>query len=174
MQGKVLSLLALLLMAATGAWAQTETLLTTITPTGTGTYSETTSGVVTVTHDNSYFDGDYGWLWNKEGAITVEAKEGYTITKCVFSQPDDKTVTVSKAPFKVNFIYNEEYVKYICEGTNPDFGTMDGVSSIEVYGYTNVPAAVGYTVSLKDGTEEAENWTVKVGDGTAESGSTGH
>ena len=45
---------------------------------------------------------------------------------------------------------------------------MDGVSSIEVYGYANVPAAAGYTVSLKDGTEEADKWTVKAGDGTAQ------
>ena len=31
-----------------------ETLLTTITPTGETTYSETTSGVVTVSHDNDF------------------------------------------------------------------------------------------------------------------------
>ena len=131
---KTILTLVALLAVTTGAWAQTETLLTTITPTGTGTYSETTPGVVTVTHDNNDFDGDFGWLWHKEGAITVEAKEGYTITKCVFSQPYDKTVTVSTAPFKVNFIYNEEYLNYNCEGFNPDFGIMDGVFSIEVYG----------------------------------------
>ena len=39
--------LALLLTAVGGAWAQTETLLTTITPSGKDTYSETTTGVVT-------------------------------------------------------------------------------------------------------------------------------
>ena len=136
---KTILTLALLMTAATGAWAQTETLLTTITATGQTTYSETTSGVVTVTHDNNDFDVDFGWLWESQGSMTVEAKDGYTITKCVFNQPFDKTVTVSTAPFKVNIIYNEEYKAYICEGSNPDEGTMDGVLSIEVYGYA--PAA---------------------------------
>ena len=55
MKQKLFSMLALLLMAATGAWAQEETLLTTITATGTDSYDETTTGVVTVTHDNSGF-----------------------------------------------------------------------------------------------------------------------
>ena len=49
MKTRILSIVALLLLAATGAWAQTETLLTTITPTGKSSYSETTAGVVTVT-----------------------------------------------------------------------------------------------------------------------------
>ena len=52
----LLTLVALFAMT-TGAWAQTETLLTTITPTGKDTYSETTPGVVTVTHDNDDFYG---------------------------------------------------------------------------------------------------------------------
>ena len=67
--------LALLLTAVGGAWAQTETLLTTITPTGTGTYSETTPGVVTVTLSNvDRYSEDYGWLWRKSGSVTVVAK----------------------------------------------------------------------------------------------------
>lgn len=133
--------LALLLTAVSGAWAQTETLLTTITATAKGSYSETNPGVVTVTHDNDDSFAEYGWLWLfQAGSITVEAKEGYTITKCVFSQPYDKTpVTVSTAPFKVNFIYNDEKGIYLCEGTDPDEG-MNGVASIEVYGYAS-PAA---------------------------------
>ena len=150
----LLTLVALLAMT-TGAWAQTETLLTTITPTGTGTYSETTSGVVTVTHDNDDYDGTYGWLWYfQAGSITVEAKDGYTITKCVFSQPYDKApVTVSTAPFKVNFVYNDEYEQYICEGTDPDEG-MNGVASIEVYGYAPSASSgpeVTWTAATKTG-----------------------
>ena len=121
--------LALLITAVTGAWAQTETLLTTITATGKGSYSETTPGVVTVTHDNDDFDGTWGWTWwGNPGSVTVEAKEGYTITKCVFRQAQKNPVTVSTAPFKVNFIYDGDYGMYLCQG-------MDGVTSIEVYGY---------------------------------------
>ena len=125
--------LALLITAVGGAWAD-ETLLTTITATGTGSYSETTSGVVTVTHDNDLFDGDYGWIWwENPGSVTVVAKEGYTITRCVFRQASKSPVTVSTAPFKVNFVYDEHKEQYLCEG-------MDGVNSIEVYGYVTPPA----------------------------------
>ena len=45
---------------------------------------------------------------------------------------------------------------------------MDGVTSIEVYGYANAPASAGYTVSLKDGVKDADKWTVKVGEGQAQ------
>jgi len=137
--------LALLLTAATGAWAQEETLLTTITATGTDSYSEETPGVVTVTHDNSHFDGTYGWLWwSHAGSITVEAKEGYTITRCVFRQPYKSPFTVSTAPFKVDFIQASdpdmpEFKQYLCNGDW--YLNMDGVSTIEVYGYVPAPAA---------------------------------
>ena len=140
---KIFSMLALLLMAATGAVAQTETLLTTITPTGTGTYSETTTGVVTVTHNNSDFYGKYGWVWwSNPGSVTVVANEGYTISKCVFYQNGYHVATISTSPFKINFIYaGEEEGDYYCEGTNPadDF---NGVSSIEVYGLSGVNTIV--------------------------------
>ncbi len=160
---RLLLLLVLLLMAATGAMAQTETLLTTITATGTDSYSETTAGVVTVTHDNDDFYGQYGWLWWHEGSITVEAKEGYTITKCVFRQAKKSTtVTISTAPFTVKFVethpieFDPEYVKYLCEGTYPS-DDMDGFSTIEVYG----PApATKYNLTLAEGTEDADKWTI--------------
>ena len=147
MKQKLLSILALLMMTATGAWAQTETLLTTITATGIDSYSETTPGVVTVTHDNDDIFGKYGWLWWHEGSITVEAKDGYTITRCVFRQASKIPVTVSSAPFKVNFIYDVDEDEYYCEGNDPD-DRMDGVSSIEVYGPAvpvNVTANEGAT-----------------------------
>ena len=126
--------LALLLTAVTGAWAQTETLLTTITPTGTDSYSETTPGVVTVTLSNvASYSSTYGWLWGAKsgpGSVTVEAKEGYTITRCVFKQNDKPSVTITTSPFTITFANGK------CEQSNHD---MDGVTSIEVYG--NAPAA---------------------------------
>lgn len=142
MKTKLLSIFALLLMSATGAVAQTETLLTTITPTGIGTYSETTPGVVTVTHDNDSFYDEYGWLWlRKPGSVTVVANEGYTITKCVFYQDDYTVATISTSPFKINYIYTEETGCYYCEGTNPE-DYIDGVTSIEVYGLSGVNTIV--------------------------------
>ena len=134
--------LLLLITAAAGAWAQTETLLTTITATDKDSYSETTPGVVTVTHDNGGFWYEYGWTWSNAGSLTVEAKDGYIITKCVFRQATRTPVTVSTAPFKVKFVETHPYeeipaeVKYLCEGVDP-MVQMDGVSSIEVYGYAD-------------------------------------
>ena len=127
----LLTLVALFAMTA-GAWAQEETLLTTITPTGDGTYSETTAGAVTVTPAGSFFysGSSYGWRWDSYGTLTVTANEGYTITRCVFiQQGKNQSVTISEAPFELNF---EEWV--CLENTS-----MDGVTSIEVYG--TAPAA---------------------------------
>ena len=157
---KLLLLLVLLMTAATGAMAQTETLLTTITPTSTDSYSETTTGVVTVTHDNSDIFDEYGWVWwDNPGSVTVEAKDGYTITKCVFIQNGETIATISTSPFKINFIYNESEEEYYCEGTNPAYG-LNGVSSIEVYGYAPAAPATKYNLTLAEGTEDADKWTI--------------
>ena len=149
-KNKLLLLLALLMTAATGAWAQTETLLTTITPTGNDSYSETTPGVVTVTPSGLFlYSGANGWMCMGSGSLTVEAKEGYTITKCVFKQNDKTPVTISTSPFAITFANGKcvEDAKL----------AMDGVTSIEVY----APAApAGYTVSLKDGVKDADKWTI--------------
>ena len=153
MKQKVFSILALLLMAATGAWAQTETLLTTITPTGKSTYRETTAGVVTVSHNNDDYDGSYGWLWKRNAdVLTVSACEGYTITKVIFKQNDKSPVTDSSAPFELHFVR----VRTVqCQENS----RMDGVTSIEVYG----PAApvTTYSVTLAEGTEDFDKWTIE-------------
>ena len=150
MKQKVFSMFALLLMAATGAWAQTETLLTTITATGETTYSETTAGVVTVTPSGqASYNPTYGWLWDGSGSVTVEAKEGYTITKCVFKQNAKTPVTITTSPFAITFAFGK------CEQIEED---MDGFTSIEVYGYA--PATTGYSVTLAEGTEDEGNWTI--------------
>ena len=161
MRQKVLSILALLLMAATGAWAQTETLLTTIKATGTDSYSETTPGVVTVTHDNDNFDGVYGWLWYfRAGSITVVANEGYTITKCEFKQPYKPTFTVSSSPFEAKFVETHPYpeepedVQILCEGTDPD-DNIDGFLSIDVYGYAPAPV----NITPNEGAVAGEYWS---------------
>ena len=152
-----------------------KTLLTTITATGTGTYSETTSGVVTVTHDNDDCYYEFGWIWwGNPGSVTVEAMDGYTITRCVFRQADKNPVTVSSAPFKVNFVETHpdeddyEYVKYLCEGTDPA-DDMDGVSSIEVYGYCNSCPAT-HLVNVTDSTYLVDYGTTVTATATAKDG----
>ena len=108
-----------------------ETLLTTLTFGGSSTYSETTRGVVSVTATNVMrYDSTYGWLWFEEGSLSVTAKEGYTITKCVFIQNAKTPITDTEAPFE---IHSSDRGR-ITEDTNR---RMDGVTSIEVYGYAN-------------------------------------
>ena len=120
--------LALLLTAVMGAWAEEGTLLTTITATDKDSYSETTPGVVTVTLSNvAGYSSTYGWLWGEKsgpGSVTVEAKEGYTITRCVFKQSDKTPVTITTSPFAITF----------ADGECVQNDDMDGVTSIEVYG----------------------------------------
>ena len=169
MRKKLLSLLVLLMVAVTGAWAQEETLLTTITPTGDDTYSETTAGAVTVTPAGSFFysGSSLGWRWDYEGSLTVTANEGYTITRCVFiQQGKNQSVTISEAPFALHF---EEWLCF-------ENYSMDGVSSIEVYGYAPAapepepePQPAGYAVSLKAETADEGNWTAKAGEGEYQS-----
>ena len=151
-KNKLLLLLVLLAAVATGAWAQTETLLTTITATGKTTYSETTAGVVTVTPSGQDGYNSYGWSWRGSGSVTVEAKEGYTITKCVFSQPGKTPVTINTSPFAITFNGDGYCVQ------NDD---MDGVKSIEVYGYVT-PATTGYSITLDEGTgnKDSQNWEI--------------
>ena len=114
-----------------------ETLLTTITATGKTTYSQSKEGVVTVTLANiQYYDNEYGWLWN--GTITVEPVEGYTITKCRFIQNSKTPLDDDLAPFSI--VMNDD--DFECCSVTTSAGQkggrdMDGVTSIEVYGYEN-------------------------------------
>ena len=132
---KIFSILALLLMAVSGAWAQTERLLTTITPTGNTTYSETNPGAVTVIQGCEYYKSGYGWGFDqKTGSVTVEANEGYTISKCVFtlSNGSTTTLTISTPPFKINFVWDDEIGCCYCEGTEKWY-LYFYVKSIQVY-----------------------------------------
>lgn len=133
-------------LTVNAAQTQMETLLTTVTPTGKSTYSETTAGVVTVTFDPYTYNSTYGWLWFESGSVSVAANEGYTITKCVFRQNAKDPITVSAAPFAIHFEYG-----MVKENRYSD---MDGITSIEVYGYASKAAQ----------TITAEDVTVTYGD----------
>ena len=91
------------------AQTQTETLLTTITATGKEQASYSTENVATVSFSytangySSYTNNgkvNWGW-WGYGWSATVNAAEGYTITKCVFYDDKDRTATDSEAPFVV-------------------------------------------------------------------------
>ena len=121
----------------------TEELLTTITATGRDTYSQSVDGVVTVTLANMmWYDGTYGWLYS--GTITVEPVEGYTITKCRFIQNDKTPLDDDLAPFSI-VIDPEDGVSVITSTGQKRGGRMDGVTSIEVYGYASSKPSVAVT-----------------------------
>lgn len=108
-------------MSMTAQAAPEETLLTTITPTGTTTYSESVDGVVNVTLSgiSRYYD-DRGWAYG--GTVTVTPKEGYTITKCRFNTRAG-AVDDTEEPFTFN-------------------NDRNFVKTVEVYGYqTSAQAA---------------------------------
>ena len=162
--------LALLLTAVGGAWAQTETLLTTITATAKEQASYSTANVATVSfsytaNGSSAYLANWGW-WGYGWSATVTAAEGYTITKCIFYDDANRTATDSEAPFVVETTEEDKTPRI--NGTPIDGGNMwsKGIKKIEVYGYAT-PVATGYSVTLPEGTEDAENWTISDGTNSA-------
>ena len=164
MKRNLLSILALLLMAATGAMAQTETLLTTITATAKEQASYSTANVATVSfsytaYGSSAYLANWGW-WGYGWSATVTPAEGYTITKCVFYDDQNRTATDSEAPFVVET--TEEDKTPQVNGTPILAYTSKGIKKIDVYGYVT-PTTVD--VTLADGTDDATSWQGKAGEG---------
>ncbi len=172
---RLLSLLVLLAAVATGAVAQTETLLTTITGAGSNTnpatsanVSYSTEGVATLTFSEPTSDGQvayqaspaWGW-WGYAITLTVTPAEGYTITKCVFYDDANRTATDSEAPFIVETVWDDKTPKV--NGAVINYSSK-GIKKIEVYGYVT-PTATKYAVTLADGTGDASNWQGKAGEG---------
>ena len=160
--------LALLITAVGGAWAQTETLLTTITATGTEQASYSTANMATVSFSttaqgSSQYLANWGW-WGYGWIATVTAAEGYTITKCIFYDDANRTATDSEAPFVVETTEEDKTPRI--NGTPIDGGNMwsKGIKKIEVYGYVT-PTATQYSVTLAEGTDDATSWQGKAGEG---------
>ena len=165
---RFISMLVLLAAVATGAMAQTETLLTTITATAKEQASYSTANVATVSfsytaYGSSAYLANWGW-WGYGWSATVTAAEGYTITKCIFYDDANRTATDSEAPFVVETTEEDKTPKV--NGTPILEYTSKGIKKIEVYGYA---APAGYNVALKDGTEDASNWQGKAGSGEYQS-----
>ena len=154
MKRNLLSILALLLMAATGAMAQTETLLTTITATGKEQANYSTANVATVSFSytaggSSAYLANWGW-WGYGWSATVTAAEGYTITKCIFYDDADRTATDSEAPFVVETTEEDKTPKV--NGTPILAYTSKGIKKIEVYGYA-VPTGINSIKSADANTD---------------------
>jgi len=179
MKQKILSLLVLLLTAATGAWAQEGTLLVTITAGETVTYDPATAtdvAEITMTGEThlgtwwDFYDGKhYSWLNSStddtdKGTLEVTAKPGYTITKVVFSGSDIVNLPCSRevtaSPFAVypwgseygSTVYTSDSYTEIIKSKNSN--NITGIDKIEVYGYAGTPAS-----GIKVTTNKAENET---------------
>ena len=152
--------LALLLTAVTGAWAQEETLLTTITPTAKEQASYSTANVATVSFSYlpdcySVYSDSWGW-WGYGFTATVTAAEGYTITKCVFYDNDGASATDSSDPFIVET--EEQDKKPKVNGATFGAFTSAGIKMIEVYGYVTPAATTEPDVEVTPGSS-ANTWT---------------
>ena len=148
---KTILTLVALLAVTTGAWAQTETLLTTITATGTEQASYSTANMATVSFSttaqgSSQYLANWGW-WGYGWIATVTAAEGYTITKCIFYDDANRTATDSEAPFVVETTEEDKTPRI--NGTPIDGGNMwsKGIKTIEVYGYVTPAPASGPKVA---------------------------
>ena len=150
--------LALLLTAATGAWAD-ETPLVTITFGYSGpVYSE--SGIVTVTGSNTDCQSNGGkYSWTPSGTIslmsaTVEAAAGYNITKVVFWSNDNGNYANALEDTAEPYVC---YSKFSSEGKSlsDDLSNkVDGynIAKIEVYGTYEPPLEVNWNAETKTGT----------------------
>ena len=150
--------LALLLTAVGGAWAQTETLLTTITATAKEQASYSTANVATVSFSYlpdcySVYSDSWGW-WGYGFTATVTAAEGYTITKCVFYDNDGASATDSEAPFIVES--EEDNKKPKVNGAAFGAFTSAGIKSIEVYGYVTPASSTEPAIDVTTNKAEGE------------------
>ena len=149
-----------------------ETLLTTITATGQEQANYSVENIATVSFSytaqgsSAYLNNgktNWGW-WGYGWTATVNASEGYIITKCVFYDDKDRTATDSETPFVVET--TEEDKTPQVNGTPILAYTSKGIKKIDVYGYVT-PTTVD--VTLADGTEDASNWQGKAGEGEYQS-----
>lgn len=133
---------------------QTEELLTTITATGTEQASYNPENVATVSFSyssegSSAYTAIWGW-WGYGWSATVNAAEGYTITKCVFYDDKDRTATDSEAPFVVETTEEDKTPKV--NGVPILAYQSKGIKKIEVYGYATPTHTHSFTYSADGAT----------------------
>ena len=141
-------------MGLTAYATPTVTLLTTITATGTEQASYSKANVATVSFSNlpdtsSAYSTKWGW-WGYGWSATVNAAEGYTITKCIFYDDSDRTATDSEAPFVVETTEDDKTPKV--NGTPILAYQSKGIKKIEVYGYATPAHTHSFTYSASGAT----------------------
>ena len=147
---KFLTALLALLTISAGAWAQTETLLTTINASSDFTSgSKTFDNKATVTFSGTVeYDSYYGWnIYVDEATpvtMTVTAVKGYTITSVKLTTYAG-TLTDTEAPFVATLFGSSYYPKTTISDLAS--GIWGGVTKIEVYGYQNAPEGPEVTIN---------------------------
>lgn len=140
MTKKIFSIIALLCMAVSGAWAQDEELLTTINSSSNTSFksgSKTFDDKVTVTFSAAVSNGGDQWGWYSYDGVTLSVTpvQGYTITRCKFYCNSGNALDETK-PFEA--VLGDGGNHTFVNGSN--IGDW-GVTKIEVYGY-ETPAIV--------------------------------
>ena len=101
---------------------------------------------------SSAYLANWGW-WGYGWSATVNAAEGYTITKCVFyddANDANRTATDSEAPFVVETTEEDKTPKV--NGTPIKADQSKGIKKIEVYGYAP------FNVTANKGASDVEYW----------------
>ncbi len=135
MKKSLISLLVLLMTAVSGAWAQEETLLTTILSADNTSFTsgyKTFDNIATVTfsgdvHNNG--NDRYGWHSIDQRTLTVTAAGGYTITGVKFYTASNSGFD-EEAPFQA-ILGGNGYLTTKVNGSSIGWG----VTKIEVYRY---------------------------------------
>ena len=162
MRNKILSLLVLLLTAASGAWAE-ETLLLTIESkdyTSFKSGSKTFDDKVTVTFSNSVKNNGNtsGWyVTSPASLLTVAGTNGYTITSCKFYTQNGTANTGYTVEGESPSVYLNNMNVYTDDNHSVNIGYY-GIKKIEVYGTAPAaePAVEVTTNAASEGATEYE------------------
>ena len=135
---RVLAVLALLMTAATGAWADV-TLLVTIENKDYVSFesgSKTFDDKVTVTFSKTVknYGDNYGWYSSGTGSLlTVAGTNGYTITSCKFYTQNGTAANGYTVEGESPSVYLYNGLVYTDDSKSVSIGS-NGVTKIEVYG----------------------------------------
>ena len=170
-RNKLLLLLALLLTAATGAWATDDTYTVKFEANGKSKTIENVTLEKTwacnYNSENGELDQIIKELYELKMGYSSNTNPNTSVTggngKVTVVSSSDQSITITE-PFEGTATVTGQYVNY----ENYNYHTFTYSLTISIPGYTASSAAAGYTVSLKDGVKDADKWTVKVGDGQAQ------
>ncbi len=174
MKKRFLSMLVLLAAVATGAWAEESETINTATSgktVYTGTHFKITASL------GSDSDGIILWNESTSGTATIEALNGENITKIEMhmtygGQVATNTTTTAGKLVATNSSGNANDISVTdINATSVTIGTSyNGVTWININKFVIYygAAPTTYSVTLAEGTEEADKWTVKVGEGEAQ------